>query len=529
MKLPLLLIASVSAMFTAKGQMKKLIDFTDNGGSKYECSMATDGTALYGTALQYSNGVDGFIFRIMPDGSGYSVLFNFAAATSGHAPRGKLLYDGTFLYGTCESGGANNKGTIYRIKTDGSDFLKLFDFAGSSTGENPEGGLITDGTNLYGTAMGGGNSGFGVVYKISKTGTGFTKLRDFFQTDGCQPVARLLLNGSYLYGTTLLGGSTNNGVVFRIKPDGTGFSMIHQFAGGGADGDGPMSELAFDGTMLHGLTYNGGTDGKGVVYRLKPDGSSYFIVRHLAVSDGNTPFGGLEFYNGYLYGSNSFAGEYGYGTFFRYKANTTGGLEILLKFNTSTGGFPLTSPLLKNGIFYLTNSIGGDNSMGTLVSIDPNCTSMVTSVSYVGNVLVAQPTVGLYQWLDCSTGANYAMINNATSNTSPPAPGFFALQYQEDFCMDTSVCMQPGTQSVPEFERDMFELYPNPADDKLQVKVGEGNFRLSLIDLTGKSLKEEYVSRNTCELNIRELPAGIYFLRVQYSSGISLTRKVIRE
>jgi uncharacterized repeat protein (TIGR03803 family) len=66
----------------------------------------------------------------------------------------------------------------------------LHSFAGSpSDGANPEGGLIVDRAgNLYGTTAGGGESGWGVVFKLAPNGTS-TVLHSFAggSSDGAFP------------------------------------------------------------------------------------------------------------------------------------------------------------------------------------------------------------------------------------------------------------------------------------------------------------------------------------------------------
>ena len=51
------------------------------------------------------------------------------------------------------TGGASNYGTIFKIKLDGTGYVKLFDFS-TGTGNNPTGSLIYDGTFLYGMTGG---------------------------------------------------------------------------------------------------------------------------------------------------------------------------------------------------------------------------------------------------------------------------------------------------------------------------------------------------------------------------------------
>jgi hypothetical protein len=63
-------------------------------------------------------------------------------------------------------GGVDNWGTLFNIKKDGTGFTKLIDFGGTTTGMNPWGSLISDGTYVYGLTGGGGTNAFsGVLFK----------------------------------------------------------------------------------------------------------------------------------------------------------------------------------------------------------------------------------------------------------------------------------------------------------------------------------------------------------------------------
>src|SRR3972149_6433582 len=96
----------------ASAQYTKLLDFagTLNGSYPNE-SLISDGTFLYGMTHQGGTSNFGTIFKIMPDGSGYSNLHNFIGyPTDGAWPLGSLIANDSFLYGMTQSGGINGDG-----------------------------------------------------------------------------------------------------------------------------------------------------------------------------------------------------------------------------------------------------------------------------------------------------------------------------------------------------------------------------------------------------------------------------------
>jgi uncharacterized repeat protein (TIGR03803 family) len=238
-------------------------------GSNPEGSLITDGTYLYGMTNQGGANSDGVIFKIKKDGSGYSKLLDFAGTSNGSDPYfGALYYDGTYLYGMTGSGGANNDGTIFKIKTNGTGYTKLLDFAGTTNGSSPYGSLVSDGTYLYGTTQLGGANGYGTIFKIKPDGTGYLKLLDFSTTpDANEPYGSLLYNNTFLYGMTYQGGTNGYGTVFEIKTDGTGYEILKNFTGSTNESY-PYGSLYSDGTNLYGMTFQGGSSNDGVVFKL---------------------------------------------------------------------------------------------------------------------------------------------------------------------------------------------------------------------------------------------------------------------
>ena len=250
----------------------------DDGRTPYG-SLTLVGTNLYGMTYAggTNNGVGGVIFQIQTDGSGYTNLHSFAGgAGDGWAPYGNLTLaaDGTTLYGMTWQGGASGNGVIFRIQADGSGYTNLHEFAGGTDdGQEPRGSLTlsTDGTTLYGTTEWGGVSNVGVIFQIYTDGSGYTNLYSFGSStnSGGNPNSDLTLSGTNLYGTAQGGGAYGEGVIFKIHTDGSGYTNLHNFAGGAGDGGEPLGSLMLSGATLYGMTFGGGgISNNGVVFAL---------------------------------------------------------------------------------------------------------------------------------------------------------------------------------------------------------------------------------------------------------------------
>jgi uncharacterized repeat protein (TIGR03803 family) len=128
--------------------------------------LTLSGTTLYGTAIQYDSAVKGFAFKVNTDGSGYVILHSFGPSSNDGSPYGGMVLSGTMLFGTTSDGGGFNKGTVFKLNTDGSGYTVLHSFTGSE-GANPYSALTLSGTTLYGTTVYGGNLDGGVLFSLS--------------------------------------------------------------------------------------------------------------------------------------------------------------------------------------------------------------------------------------------------------------------------------------------------------------------------------------------------------------------------
>jgi uncharacterized repeat protein (TIGR03803 family) len=105
-----------------------------------------------------------------------TVLHNFAGEpTDGRNPSGGMTLSNNVFYGTTRDGGSHNGGIIFRINPDGSGYTILHHFAGGTNdGDGPQGTLIVAGPTIYGTTFNGGTSNFGTVFSMDISGSNFT-------------------------------------------------------------------------------------------------------------------------------------------------------------------------------------------------------------------------------------------------------------------------------------------------------------------------------------------------------------------
>lgn len=261
----------------ASGREKVLYSFTGgNDGSSPFAGVTRDKSGNFlGTTLSGGDSGQGAIFELAPNGT-ESVLYSFRGyPVDGIQPWAHVIADKQGnLYGTTSAGGdftcgAGGCGTVFKLAPDGTEtVLHTFEF---SDGATPVAGLISDKAgNFYGTTAAGGPNGFGTVFTITPGGTQ-TVLYSFTNgADGGSVEGEVLLDRSgNLYGTAFDGGAYGDGVVFKLAPDGTE-TVLHSFGGKVSDGKNPEGALITDAAgYLYGITYSGGKDGYGTVFRVK--------------------------------------------------------------------------------------------------------------------------------------------------------------------------------------------------------------------------------------------------------------------
>ena len=366
MKKIFLFIFLVNVFFMKAQQPQILYNFSGADGDEPVSSLISDGTYLYGTTPIGGVNNKGVIFRIKTDGTGFDTLICFNGS-NGENPNGSLLSDGTYLYGSANKGGASNLGNIFKIKPDGTGFMTLLDF-NLPNGAYPNSPLISDGTYLYGINPNGGANYFGNIFKIKNDGTNFQDIFDFDTTYGSAEITSALASdGVYMYGMTFNGGANALGNIFKVKFDGTGFQDLYDFIGG-TNGDNPSGSLVTDGTYLYGITDGGGISSNGVLFKIKLDGTGYQILYNYTGAAGAGNQGSIVNLGNYLYGTvgNSYINTAGY--VFKIKNDGTD-FQDILNFNDTNGYQPYGAIYSDGNDLYGTTNQGGANNLGVIYKL----------------------------------------------------------------------------------------------------------------------------------------------------------------
>jgi len=441
----------------------------------------------------------------------YTKLLDFAGATNGIIPEGSLISDGTFLYGMTSQGGTNGQGTIFKIMPNGTGYVKLLDFDGGITGSYSSGSLIFDGTFLYGMTGAGGTNGRGTIFKIMPNGSGYEKLLDFVDTiNGSYPFGSLISDGTFLYGMTSEGGTNDKGTIFKIMPNGSGYVKLLDFVDT-TNGSHPRDNLISDGTFLYGMTSRGGTNELGTIFKIMPNGTGYLkLLDFVDVSNGSYPNGNLISDGTFLYGLTVEGGTNSLGTIFKITPNGTGFVKLLDFAGVTNGSSPHGS-LISDGTFlYGMTQMGGTNDMGTIFKIMPDGTGFVKLLDFD------------------STNGNYpygALISNGTflyGMTSGGGTNNQGVMFKYSL----------AAVGIDELSMDNNELsiYPNPAIDNVTISLNAAmqNAQVGIYNVFGQKVYSAVLTTKQETINTNQFSSGIYFVKVSNREK-TFTKKLIIE
>ena len=199
---------------------------TTDGANPLGAPVYSNGV-YYGALNLGGTNNDGVVYKIARSGGTptETILHDFGGTVGGQ-PDGINIFGVTLgadgrIYGSTNTGGTHSEGVVFSMNTDGTGYTILHNFAGGTTdGVKGWGGVAlgTDG-KVYGQTVTGGAYDQGTLWSITPSGT-FTLLHSFGGTgDGINPTTSSLnlLPDGRIYGGTTGGGATSHGTVWSYQ------------------------------------------------------------------------------------------------------------------------------------------------------------------------------------------------------------------------------------------------------------------------------------------------------------------------
>ncbi|MGM9487025.1 SMP-30/gluconolactonase/LRE family protein [Ideonella sp. YS5] len=321
---------------------------------------------LYGVSEDSGRRHAGLIFRVEPEGGGLTVLYEFDHSP-GRFPAGLTLGSDGLLYGVLRWGPEDHSfGFVYRMTLDGEVTMLQGPLPWS-----PDGPLLeaSDG-RWYGTAGEEWDGWPHKIYRMPFDCSSVEVVHEFSGLEGNHPGGLIEARNGLIYGSATYGGTQGKGTVFSMTPDGQ-LTRLYSFE---AHGRYPAGLVLGPAGQLLGTTeatkpknrYRNGTIFS--IHRQSGKLKTLFDFPKPLV-DGKGPVPLVRGRDGLYYGATTGDGKNSNGTLLRMTPE--GVVQTLFQFNrfgdTSQGGAPyvrLTEGA--NGEFYGLTKRGGANEYGTL-------------------------------------------------------------------------------------------------------------------------------------------------------------------
>ena len=176
-----------------------------------------------------------------------------------------------------------------------------------------------------------------------------------------------------------------------------------------------------------------------------------------------------------------------------------------------------------------------EESIGTTVTVNKNPKAVITAGGPTtfcagGSVTLSVTPVagGMYQWFQGAsaiageTGLNYVATTsgNFKCRVTKAATGCVKMSTP----IPVNVTCKEG-----EFVENNMQVYPNPASTVITISTQNNNEKtIHLIDALGSVIATQITTENVLQMNIEQLPAGVYFVQI-VENGIITSNNFIKQ
>ncbi|MBK9401439.1 MAG: T9SS type A sorting domain-containing protein [Bacteroidetes bacterium] len=442
------------------------------------------------------------------------------------------------LWGTLSVGGSFGIGGIIKINGDGTGFANEYVCMGGAAGGSMQSNLLpVSSTLIYGNSVSGGLNALGDIFSYNPATNVYTMLYSMDSLSGYYPRGTVIkATNNKLYGLTNNGGTFNKGVLYSLDLSNNQYTKLHEF-------DGPTGQLP-NGTVmqaangkLYGMTTTGGQGGAGVIFSYDISTSTYAIVHDFNFTNGFSPFGNLmQGANGLLYGMAFGGGATGNGVLFSFNT-ANNGHSVLHNFDGVNGSAPMGTVMENAGVFYGNTSQGGTNNKGVIFSFNPSSGTytklhdfaVATGCTPFGNVMMA------------SDGKLYGMtLNGGVNNLGAIfsynlSSGVYTKIYDGSFPTGglpyADLIEYSGLTGINDVESESGKIsfYPNPSNGNVTIDMADfkENAFLTIANPLGQISREVQLSSASTKLQLN-LSTGVYYYTVVKNNGV-LTGKILIE
>lgn len=195
--------------------------------------------------------------------------------------------------------------------------------------------------------------------------------------------------------------------------------------------------------------------------------------------------------------------------------------------NTTTVAACDTYTWAENGTVYTASGtytvVTACNTEVLALTINATPTATITRAG--DNLNVNTTTGATYQWVKCD--GSFTPIAGATNATYLAVEtGSYAVQVTNNGCTVTSACFVVTTLDVKALDVANLNLYPNPVTDMLTVTYTKNITGVEVYDITGRLIKNITANTNELTVDMSEMPAAVYIVKVIAENATSEFRVV---
>ncbi len=133
-----------------------------------------------------------------------------------------------------------------------------------------------------------------------------------------------------------------------------------------------------------------------------------------------------------------------------------------------------------------------------------------------------------YQWFDCSS--NTPIPSETYQLFSPITNGSYAVEIEVNGCKEISNCVNfTNTLDVTEIVSSTFNIYPNPANDKITIDTDiKSAYSINITDLNGKIIYLDDEMQNGKVVNVHHLEKGCYLINI-YTENQKIIKRFVKQ
>ena len=91
-----------------------------------------------------------------------------------------------------------------------------------------------------------------------------------------------------------------------------------------------------------------------------------------------------------------------------------------------------------------------------------------------------------------------------------------------------NIKLNEAPASVGDINTTKFSIYPNPANDVINVSYADAIENVTITDMNGRIVKQVVLGVNEAQINISDLSQGVYILNAS-ANGKSITEKIVKK